>query len=259
VLVDSASASGRGRRALPFMGGSIAAPDAVVGWAVRNQAALWAAVAEGSTYRLHVLRAAGGGKTATEEIVQEASDRSVALFRAAVVRRPAEWAWIQPLVSLLLGVGLLLSSCTPIEAFPPLPLDPSRWTAQASGVEWSGPLRGELSGHLRAASMEGKWLDTAADGRFVDVSLSLSRGLKLEPLGEIRASEGLGRWPVGPFLLREATWTLSKELLPGQFEEHFQGSEREIGWTEAGLLRCGGCALERIEWRTPIEKAVDGG
>ena len=258
VLIDSASAAAPGRRAVPFMDGAIAAPDAVIAWAVRNQAALWAAVAEGNGYRLHVLRDAGSPEDASQDVVEEVSDRGIALFREAIVRRPEQWAWIRPLVSLLLGVGLALSSCTPIEVVPPLPVEPSKWTAQASGVEWSGALRGGINASLKAESMEGRWLNSAADGHFVDVKIVLRRGDESAPSGEIHAAEGLGRWPQGPFVLRKANWRLTGGLFPELSKEQLRGTEPEIGWTEAGRLRCGGCALERIERHSGAERNDDG-
>jgi lauroyl/myristoyl acyltransferase len=248
VLVDSASAASPGRRPVAFIGGSIAAPDAVVAWAARNGAALWAAVPSTAGFQLHVLSCAGARHSAAGEVVRATSDRSVGLFRDAVASRPEHWAWIRPLVGLFLAFLLVLPACTGIEAPPPLPLEPGNWTAEASGVEWSGPLGAGFSATMSAASMQGRWLESGADGHFVDVGLSLSRANASEPVAEIQARSAQGRWPMGPFLLRDASWTLRAGLVPQLPEAQLRGSEKEIGWTDTGRLRCAGCALERIDW-----------
>jgi len=248
VLVDSASAAPAGRRAAAFVDGMIAAPDAVVAWAARNGAALWAAVPAAAGFQLHVLRAAAPAHSAPQAAVRAASDRSVRLLRDAVASRPDHWAWIRPLVVLSLASFLVLPACMGIEPRPPLPLEPGNWTAEASGVEWSGTVQGEFRARLSAASLQGRWLDSGADGRFEDVSLSFSRGEGEAPVGEIQARSGQGRWPMGPFLLRDARWTLRAGLVPQLPQGQLQGSQKEIGWTEVGHLSCGGCALERIDW-----------
>jgi len=257
VLVDSASAEVPGRRPLQFIGGTIAAPDAVVAWARRNGAALWAAIAEEAGYRLHVLTGAGAGGPAAGETNEAVAERGVGLFRDAVLRRPQHWAWIQPLATVLVGVTVGLSACAPIEALPPLPLDPEMWTAEVEEVEWSGPLRGEFFAELRASTMEGRWLAPGVDGRFRDVRLVLLRGSGEPVVGRIEAREGQGSWPAGPFLLRDARWTLSPELVPQLAQAQLQGFEQELGWTNSEL-RCGGCALEGIVWDDVVPEKTLG-
>ena len=248
VLIDSASARPRGRRALPFVGGNIAAPDAVIAWARRNGAALWVATAEDGGYALHVLGAAGPTEPRAVSAVHSLADRSVALLRAAISRRPSNWAWIRPLVLITLGVTLASAACQPLQDLPPLPLDPATWVAEAEGLRWSGSLRGDVDAAMQAQRLVGRWRDDGVNGRFESVQITLLQRGDHSELGEIHAARASGRWPEGPITLSDVRWRLSETLLPQIGLDLRAGHEPQLGWTDRGKLSCGGCALEGVRW-----------
>ena|GEM_PF-1690511 len=249
VLIDSASARPGRRRALPFVGGEIAAPDAVISWAGRNGAALWVATSEDDGYHLHVLRTAGTKAAVPEDSTKELAERSVALLREAILRRPSHWAWIRPLVGFMIGISLAISGCSPLEKLPPLPMDPAEWVTEAEGLRWTGPLYGDLHGTMQSDRLTGRWQDDGAVGRFEAVHINIVRRSDQQELLDLRAAEAQGRWPEGPLRLQQVAWRLREGLVSQLAADALSGEVPELGWSELGRLECGGCVLEQVQWK----------
>ena len=230
VLVDSASGSRPGRRAVPFVDGSIGAPDALIDWARRQGASVCVAVGFRDGFRLHGL---GDGS------VQDRADRAVELLRRGIERRPSQWAWVHALASLLLlgSVSVLSSGCESVGAVPPLPLAPEAWEAEASGLAWTGPLPGGLEARFEATEARVRWQDDAPDGHFEQVRITLwdEQG---SPLGSVQSHTGEGSWPAGPLRLDEVSWSV---LSLGQ-----SGTLPTLVWEPGTRFGCGGCALESL-------------
>jgi hypothetical protein len=256
VLIDSASARRSHRRALPFVGGDIAAPDAVISWAGRNGAALWVATAEDDGYHLHVLRAAGKSEGDPGVSTYELAERSVALLREAILRRPSRWAWIRPLVGFIIGASLTISGCSPLEKLPPLPMDPAEWITEAEGLRWKGSVRGDLQGTMQASRLTGRWQDDGARGRFEEVHINIVRRSDQQELLDLRAVEADGRWPKGPLLLRQVRWRLREGLVSQLAADVLSGEVPELGWSETGRLECAGCVLEQVQWKQESLRGV---
>lgn len=226
ILVDSASPERRGRRPVPFVGGAIAAPDAVIRWARRQGAEVRVAAWQRGSF---LIQAPGAGP------VHQVAEQVVARLRAAVRASPSEWAWVRALACLPLAL-LLLPAC-PGEPVPPLPRDPEHWVVDAEGPSWSGPLPGELTGRFIAERATVRWRDGAPHGRFEEVEVDLS-GRSGAWLGSLVAATGEGSWPEGPLELRDVRWSLAEPAREGELET--------LTWRADGRWSCGGCPLEEL-------------
>ena len=258
-LIDSTLPGRRGRRALPFVAWSIAAPDAAVAWAARQGAALWVATAQEGGFHLQVLRCADGSMDAAQQDVncpqRQLADRSVALLREAIERLPRAWAWVRPMAILCIALPFLLLSCAPLQSVPMLPTDPQQWTLEAEAVRWTGYLESSMQVTFSANRLRGSWLEGGAEGDFRGVRIVLA-GESSEPQGEILAASAQGRWPEGPLQLNQVSWALTSSVSEKISEEFLSGSVPMLLWEGGAKLSCAGCVLEQLELGGPARGAL---
>jgi len=237
VLVDGVSPDRRGRRGLPWILGSLAAPDALVAWALRHGAAVWVAEGRPRGVRLHVLARARRGVRPTPEEVEPLADRAVELLHAAVRRRPEAWAWVRPLAVVALAV---LGGCG-VDVPEPLPVRAEAWDAAVVDLAWDGVLDdGATAAPARffAESAVVRWVDGSPEGRFERIEITAPRA-DGEPSGvRIEAATAEGRWPRGPIELRDVRWEAAG-VAPGRLPVLRRLGE-DAGWD------CGGCELETL-------------
>ncbi len=221
VLIDSANPRRPGRRALPFVDGSIAAPDALVRWARRRGAPVWLAVGSDGGFDLQPLSMA------------DAADVAVSTLAEAVRREPSSWAWAHALAALVFS---LLPACAPPDV-PPLPTDPASWVAEAEGVTWQGRLDEGWSATLSATRAEGRWVDGRIDGQFDTLIVGLLPDGADVPIAVATARTAEGAWPRGPLRMQDAAWDIDGRA---------EGRAPTITWLGGARWSCGGCPLEAL-------------
>ena len=233
VLVDSASPSRPGRRAVAFGDTPIAAPDGLVSWAARQGAALVVAEAEDRRFELRTLRAPAPPERLPAAEVRAAADQAVEGLRGVLLRRPEAWAWVRPLAGLALAIGL--AGCGPTEPLPPLPVDPELWRADIDDFSWQGELGGTGTARLTARSARVRLVGASAVGAFEEIEIVIDDGER----GTISARSALGTLPDGPLTLRAVRWDV----------DGLSGELPVLVWTEQGRWSCGGCSLEELASR----------
>ncbi len=240
VLIDGVSPRRRGRRPRPWVIDSLAAPDGLVGWALRHGAAVWVAEGTSDGAALHVLAASGESGRAEPNRVRKLADRAVALLERAVRRRPHTWAWVRPLAALALA---WTTGCAELPA--PLPLAAESWDARLEGVTWEGRLDEYLpraATRFFAESARVRWVGDSPVGRFNAVEITLPRADGEPSDVRIEAASAEGRWPQGPIALDEVSW--EAQGVPGgrvgRLTRRSAEGDVHAGW------ECGGCDLEPL-------------
>jgi len=232
VLVDSAHPERRGRRAVDFVDGSIAAPDAVVAWAKRHGADVWTAV--GSQEGFEMFGSSSSLVDLDDAGVRRIADGAVALLRRGVRERPAEWAWVRALASLAFVV---LVGCGGSE-LPPLPDTPEGWEVVADEPRWRGTLPTGMQAKFVARRAVVEWKDRAPHGRFDGIDVHFYAADGQTTVGRVWASKGSGTWPDGPLTLSMVGWALEQPKETGSLDQ--------VTYTGEGTWSCGGCALEAL-------------
>jgi hypothetical protein len=230
VLIDSASPSRPGRRPVDFVDGRIAAPDAVVGWAKRQGADVWAAVGSEEGFVMHGLSSAR--VDVDDAGIRTISDRAVSLLRRGVRERPAQWAWVRALAAVALMVGT--AACAADEV-PPVPDTPEGWEIIADQPSWEGFLKDGTRTKFVARRAIVEWKDRAPHGRFEGIDVHFYTADGQTTLGRLWASKAVGTWPDGPMTLTMVGWAIETPKDTGSLDQ--------ITYAD-GSWSCGGCALE---------------
>jgi hypothetical protein len=222
ALVDSLSP--RGRRAVPFVNGPVGAPDALVALARRRGALLLVAAPDADGWAARVLPVDTDVNTLADEVVRT--------LRDAASSRPWDWAWVRALALVCVVLGGCVAPSDPVVTALPWgqPGGLDGWEAEARGLRWTGTAPTLGDGVLSAQSASVRWEDGGPVGIFGELHWE-GGGITLT------APEGEGRWPQGPFQLRDA------RLVAGDGPPT---TVPLLGWGGDGGLRCGGCVLEGL-------------
>lgn len=231
--MDSLSALRPGRRALPFVGGEVGAPDSLIAWAKRQDCSVRVALGDPRGFCVEELDGSAP--------VEASSERCVSLLSAAVEAHPASWAWVNALALLALALSTLFLGpvgCAEPELLPPVPRAAEDWRGEAQGLTWTGEVPGQMRARLRAESATGIWRGNQPLGNFEGLELELWSSETGVLLARVDAESAEGTWPGGPLDLRLVDWQIPSRGDSGQVDS--------LRWTDSQGWSCSGCPLEGV-------------